>query len=61
MLNVHPINIRRMIETPIMSKDFIGSIRPQLQEKGLDLALAEDAVRAVMRIVTDREMNGEFS
>lgn len=43
-----------------MSKDFIGSIRPQLQEMDLDLALAEDAVRAVLRIVTDGAMNGEL-
>ncbi|KAF9884510.1 hypothetical protein FE257_001698 [Aspergillus nanangensis] len=47
-----------MIETPIMSKDFLASIRPQLQQMGLDLALAEDAVGAVLRIATDRTING---
>lgn len=48
----------RMIETPIMSKDFIESVRPQFQEMGLDFALSKDAVTAVLRLVTDPTING---
>ncbi|KAH8695620.1 hypothetical protein BGW36DRAFT_429489 [Talaromyces proteolyticus] len=46
------------IATPILKDSFVESTRRQFEAKGVDFALAEDAVSAVFRLVTDTSING---
>lgn len=49
---------RRYIATPLMSKLVIERLTTQLEAQGSGFALVEDSVKAVMRISTDRSING---
>ncbi|OBT85661.1 hypothetical protein VE02_05772 [Pseudogymnoascus sp. 03VT05] len=47
-----------IIATPIMRQDFLESVEKEFQSMDLDLAYAQDAVSAVLRVATDPSING---
>lgn len=48
----------RFIATPIMSEEILKALDEKLHEGNSDWALAEDSVKAVMRIAADKSING---
>jgi hypothetical protein len=46
------------VDTPLLGEAHGQAIRKMLSVRGLDFALPEDCVKAVMRIATDTSING---
>lgn len=61
-MNCHGGNCRlltgpRYIRTPIMSDE----VQKRVASKGVEFALQEDALKTVLRITSDRNVNGKYN